>query len=929
MRSRLLVTYWLAIAGLQGNATFLYHLTVQPPQRHSETAAHLKSANQTQARNPPRPPQPRQPRRRPVQCRRRPVQLLRHPVQLLHHPVQLLHHPVQLLHHPVQLLHHPVQLLHHPVQLLHHPVQLLHHPVQLPWRPVQFLCRPAQPRQRPAKPPRPQVQLPRPPASIPPSLRPPRTNKGNNSRVSLRLHLLVLPMSAARLHPRSLRQYLLFSLFRSHPLLSYPSAGPASGAPVAPQDTSLGPPASNTAVSTGTGPAAATAATPVTGSDSASASPLSSPPAGSPNAVVSSDSSAAFAPAATTIGGANSECTTSNGLKGKVGPGGCFANAGQDCVVSQGIQGVTSDTGTCAPIASVGASCTLSDGTKGTAQLQGLGTSLSCIGESLPVGGACPLPFNVIGTLSSDGRTCTPPKEAPPAGGACPVPGLSGLGVMQPDGKTCLPPTPPTTSSSGGGGGVGLTNGAGCAIDGQPGSIDNGGCRALVSRAGDPCYRNGAGAFFSNAPPDGILDSDLTTCMVVNDTCNVNGVQGRWSPSYVCSNPPPVSGNPASDGDVCQRSHMWGGRWDAANSTCILPGDPCPTGIYGPNAKDCIAKPPAGSGCQTSQGFNGTFNDAGLCVATIPPGERTPCISVKSTAGTISITPNGTLCQIAPTPDTPQGLLQDILSGSYCSNGKDAGMFNDIIECEVVQRPGGLSAVPDGTPGNPRNDISSLQSVTPHTNNNSWLPGVIAACVVVGVALILGILAWKCGWFRLCTRKRRQHEPFGEGEGVLDETTYGPQPTFPTVSGQYRDYNPPMTSSPPTTTNRQSVVSDPYSDYNNGLNRQHHENSLSMVSDGFSTTDPFSDASNNESHTGWNQGHLSQYSHTNAGSVSADSGSQPIVPLSPPGSPPMGQLSPPGSPGQHVVHQPLLSGYPADPPAYPAGEQGGSKSPYR
>ncbi|BEJ01925.1 hypothetical protein CcaverHIS631_0606070 [Cutaneotrichosporon cavernicola] len=651
------------------------------------------------------------------------------------------------------------------------------------------------------------------------------------------------------------------------------------------------------------------------------------PPATSGSATQASDS-AAFAPAATQgIGADNTQCTTSNGLKGKVGPGGCFANAGQDCSVSDGIKGVTTDSGTCAPVVSVGASCTLSNGAKGTAQLQGLGTSLSCIGDDLSAGGSCSLPFNVIGTIGSDGRTCVPPKEAPSAGQPCPVPGISGLGVMQPDGKTCLPPTPSDiTSSSGGGNGGSLSNGAGCAIGGQAGTVNNGACMALVSKAGDPCYRGGEGAFFSNAIPDGILGADLTTCEIVNDTCNANGVQGRWSPSYVCSSVPPSSGNPAQDGDVCQRSQMWGGRWDAATSTCILPGDPCPTGIYGPNAKDCIPKPAAGSGCQTGQGFNGSFNDAGLCVATIPPGERTPCISVKSIAGTISITPNGTLCQIPPNPDTPQGLLQDILPSSYCSNGKDAGAFNDLIECEVQQRPGGLSAIPEGTPGNPRNDISSLQTVTHRTQKKNWIPGVIAACAVVAAAVIIGVLLWKCGpRCRSRLRRRQGHESpaLGPGDGILDETTYGPQPTFPTVNAQYRDYNQAATSSPPTG-NRLSDP-DPYSNYNQGANRSHNGNRLSMISDTASTTDPFNDSNINGMQAGWNQRHPSEYS---AASVSAYSGSQ-SMPLSPPGSPPIMQMSPPVSPGMHVVNQPLLSGYPADPPAYPAEKHGHNQSPFR
>ncbi|BEJ17158.1 hypothetical protein CspHIS471_0605590 [Cutaneotrichosporon sp. HIS471] len=699
-----------------------------------------------------------------------------------------------------------------------------------------------------------------------------------------------------------------------------PSAGPASGTVAATPDASAVVPGSSAAAGTGPVPQASA-------SDGASVpAPL---PAASGSATQASGS-AAFAPAATQgIGADNTQCTTSNGLKGKVGAGGCFANAGQDCSVSDGIKGVTTDSGTCAPVVSVGASCSLSNGAKGTAQLQGLGTSLSCIGDNLSAGGSCSLPFNVIGTIGSDGRTCVPPKEAPPVGQSCPVPGFSGLGVMQPDGKTCLPPTPPSDTTSSGGGGNGSpspsNSGAGCAIGGQAGTFNNGACRAIVSKAGDPCYRGGAGPFFSNAVPDGILGADLTTCQIVNDPCNANGVQGRWSPSYVCSTPPPTSGNPAKDGDVCQRSQMWGGRWDAATSTCILPGDPCPSGIYGPNAKDCITKPAAGSGCQTGQGFNGSFNDAGLCVATIPPGERTPCISVKSTAGTISITPNGTLCQIPPTPDTPLGLLQDILPRSYCSNGKDAGAFNDLIQCEVQQRPGGLSAIPEGTRGSPRNDISSLQTVTRKSQNKSWIPGVIAACAVVGAALIIGVLLWKCGpRCRSRLRRRQGHESpaFGPDEGILDDTTYGPQPTFPTVNAQYRDYNQAATSSPPSGSLSDP---DPYSNYNQSANRSHNGNRLSMLSDTTSTTDPFNDSNINGMQAGWNQRHPSEYS---TASMSAYSGSQ-SMPLSAPGSPPLMEMSPPVSPRMHVVNQPLLSGSPADPPAYPAEKHGHNQSPFR
>lgn len=601
------------------------------------------------------------------------------------------------------------------------------------------------------------------------------------------------------------------------------------------------------------------------------------------------NSSAAFAPATTNaagVGSDNTECTASNGLKGKVGPGGCFPNPRQDCTVSDGIPGVTTDTGTCAPVVSVGAACSLSDGTKGTAQLQGLGTSLSCIGDSLGSGGTCSLPFNVIGTIGNDGRTCSPPKAAPPAGDACPVPGISGLGVMQSDGKTCLPPT----QSGTGGGGASLVNGGQCAIEGQPGTVGNGACRATVPKAGDTCYRGGGGTYFSNAIPDGILSGDLKTCQIVNDTCNANGVEGRWSPSYSCVVPPPTFGNPTEDGAACQRGQIWGGRWNSAASTCILPGDPCPSGIYGPDATDCIAKPPAGTVCETGQGFNGSFNDAGLCLAIIPPGARTPCISVKSEAGTISITPNGTLCQMAPTPDIPLGLLQDIAPLSFCSNGKDAGAFTDQIECQVLQRPGGLSDIPEGTRGNPRNDISALQAVTRVTKSKSWIPGVATAAAVVVAALVLGFLAKKCGWFGWCARKRRQHnEPpaYGPGEGILEETTYGPQPTFPSVGDQqYRDYDLASTSSPRTATNR-----------------------LSIVSDTHPATDPFSESSSHAHQTQWNQP-PSEYSRTTSGSVSAHPGWPPMMPLSPPGSPPA-----------PVASEPLLSGYSNSPPAYATEQQ--------
>jgi hypothetical protein len=324
---------------------------------------------------------------------------------------------------------------------------------------------------------------------------------------------------------------------------------------------------------------------------------------------------------------------------------------------------------------------------------------------------------------------------------------------------------------------------------------------------------------------------------------------------------------------------MWGGRWDASNSSCILPGDPCPQCIYGPDATECIAKPASGTGCTTGQGFNGTYNDAGLCVATIPPGARTPCLSVRSEAGTVSITANGTLCQIAPTPDTPLGVFQDIAPRTYCSNGKDSGAFTDKIECQVEQRPGGLSIIPDGTRGSPRNDISALQAVSRQTKKKTWIPGVATAVAVVVVALVLAFLAKKCGWFAWCARKQRQrHQPpaFGPGEGILEETTYEPQPTYPSVGNQpYRDYSPATHGAPTATGTRMSAVSD-------------------------GTTDPFSESTYNT--VQWPQ---------------AQAHSQ--------------QLSPPGSPNAHIVNEPLLAGYPSNPPAYPADAHGysNSQSPFR
>ncbi|CAK9784211.1 unnamed protein product [Cutaneotrichosporon oleaginosum] len=694
-----------------------------------------------------------------------------------------------------------------------------------------------------------------------------------------------------------------------------PVSSPAQGPASLPAEPPASPPQQT--------PTAQAPSAPTAGNDTPAASPNSpatsggqqpsalipSPPPASGSGVPPQASSAAAAAAATAtaaggVGAGSTECTTSTGLKGKLGPGGCFANARQDCTVSDGIPGATTDTGICAPVVTVGSPCSLSDGTKGTAQLQGLGTTLSCIGNSFTAGAPCSLPFNVAGTIANDGKTCKPPVVAPPAGAACPVPGITTLGLMQPDGKTCLPPTQSGgPDTSGGSGGPSLSDGGQCAVGGLAGQIERGSCRALEPKSGDPCFRGGQFAYFSNAIPDGILASDLKTCMIVNDTCNANGVQGRWSPSYLCVVPPPAFGNPTQDGGACQRGQIWGGRWDAASSTCILPGDPCPTGIYGPNARDCIAKPTVGTVCATAQGFNGTFNDAGLCVATIPPGARTPCLSVRTEAGTVSLTPNGTLCQIAPTPDTPMGVLQNIAPGSFCSNGKDSGAFTDAISCEVVQRPGGISAIPEGTAGNPNNDIASLQSVSRATKSKTWIPGVAAGVGVAGGLLLLALLAWKCGWFKSLARKhRRRHQTaaFGPGDGILEEAPYAPPQTFATVGNSrnqpYRDDNFSATTSPPTSppaTSRFSIISD-----------QH-------------PADPFADTSYNN-HRRSQQ--LSDYSYA----PEALSPRHPGSPSMMPSSPPMMAGSPPGSPGmQHVVQEPLLAGYPANPPAYPATEEYG------
>lgn len=505
-------------------------------------------------------------------------------------------------------------------------------------------------------------------------------------------------------------------------------------------------------------------------------------------------------------GGTVDTCTTSTGLKGTIGPAGCFADKGQKCTVSDGIPGEITDNGVCSPTIGIGASCTLPDGSKGTAQLQALGTSLSCIGSNLAAGSLCSLPFSVAGSLESDGTTCSPPKTPPPAGNACPVPGPGGLGKMQSDGKTCLPPIESKPTGNGGTGSSGDVA-VQCASAGQAGVVVNGACQVRAPAPGDPCYRGGGGAYLSNALPDGIFAADGKTCLVVNDTCSDNSVQGRYSPSYNCVVPPPTSGNPQNSGDACARDGMWGGKWDASSSTCILPGDPCSAGIYGPNAVDCIPKPPTGSGCKTAQGYNGTYNVDARCEAIVRLGERTPCLSVYNMAGAVS-RGNGTKCLIPPNPDIPDGILQGLRLGSYCSNGRDSGLINQDFDCVVNQRLGGINNVPRDTPGNPHGDVGVITIVTKKSSPN-WIPGVAAAGGVVFAAIILGLLAKKCGWFKACSRrKNRAAASYGPGGGILEEPSDEPQPTYPSTGGY--DYTERATAeSPVMSSNRLSIVSAP------------------------------------------------------------------------------------------------------------------------
>lgn len=580
----------------------------------------------------------------------------------------------------------------------------------------------------------------------------------------------------------------------------------------------------------------------------------------------------------------DNSCTTSSGLKGTKGPAGCFADKGQKCSVSDGIPGEITDNGVCSPSIGVGASCTLSDGTKGTAQLQGLGTSLSCIGANLGEGTPCSLPFSITGSLGSDGKTCRPPATLPPAGDVCPVPGSSGLGTMQSDGQTCLPPIQSGGDNTGGGG---TTNSAGdtrsmCAINGNPGVLVNGRCEARSSNPGDSCYRGGGGTYLSNALPDGIFAQDGKACLIVNDSCSENGVQGRYSPNYQCMVPPPTTGTPTTSGDPCQRDGMWGGRWDAASNACILPGDPCSSGdkIYAANAADCIPRPAAGTACKTAQGFPGKYNDQAKCEAIILPGARTPCLSVYDMAGAVSLGSNTTLCQIPPNPDIPEGILQQIRIGSYCQNGRDAGVVDTDINCIVQQRASGLNDVPRSTPGNPHNDISVIKTVE-HKGTPKWIPGVATAGAVIIAALVLGLLAWKCGWLSACGRKKNR-TTYGPGEGILeDEGPYDPQPTLTSASGTYTgtysDYAPTSTAN--TTNPPMSMVG-----------RQ-----LSIVSaNSGPSMDPYADTHYHTMNAAWNQ--PPSYARTTAGSVSAHH----------PGSPPIDGSSPPNSP-PFQPHQPLLS----------------------
>lgn len=576
----------------------------------------------------------------------------------------------------------------------------------------------------------------------------------------------------------------------------------------------------------------------------------------------------------------------------------------------------------------VGAACTLSDGTQGTAQLQGLGTSLSCIGASFGPGSKCFLPNLVTGTLDADGKTCNPPKEPPPPGDSCPLPGSLELGQMQSDGKTCLPPT-----QSGGGGGSGNGGSSGgsapppnggsgtpCAIAGDPGFYDNGVCRRTQPLPGDPCYRGGGGAFFSNALPDGIFASDGTTCMVMNDTCSSNGVQGRYSPSYTCSVPPPAAGiQPTYDGEPCQRNGMWGGRWNASSSTCNLPGDPCGDGILAANAYDCIPKPPSGTSCTTAQGFNGTYNNAGMCAATVPPGIRTPCLSVSKMAGAIARGNANIACQIPPTPDTPEGLLESIQIGSYCANGRDAGIFTDIIECAIQQRSGGINDIPQGAPGNPNNDVASIATVSKTSSKGTpgWVAGVATAAAVVVAAIVFFFLGRKCGWFASCSRRKRSGATEHGAGGILDEEPYEPQPT---TRAAYRDYAPTSTNDTPYTDSDYTPTYPGMSQTGTASNGTHTVASFLAVAppgtaySGITSESSLQSNSYMSATSGSSNGHNTYGSYswdgqhrpgletrTTAGSVSAHMGSPPY---SPPGSPPT------------APQQPLLSNYggmPANP----------------